>query len=157
MHVIPASLLRARHDLGVVMAACVALASIVGCAGGGARMLYEGTYMRTWVELDGSVEQQSGPVRLVLAGDGDYEVEGERYDLPPKGRGHYTRLEDGTLVLDDRAFATAGFDLSLILEGPFQAAEEGTSLVLTQENLWGHTHHLVLERVSPGNKETGGP
>lgn len=128
------------------LALIIALTATLGCAGG-MKTVYEGTYIRTWVELDGRVSQVSGPVRLVLADGGDYEIEGSRDDLPPRGEGHYDLEDGGTLVLDDQGFATAGFDLSLVLKGTFQAARDGDALVLHQENLWGHTHDLILQRV----------
>jgi hypothetical protein len=134
--------------LGLALSGALAL----GCAGGG-KTVYEGTYVRTWVEVDGTVSQMSGPVRLVLAESGEYEIEGTRANHPPRGSGHYELPGDETLVLEDRSDATGGYDHSLILGGSFRAAREGESLVLHQENLWGHTHHLMLEQVAviPGD------
>lgn len=125
-----------------------ALILLLGCAGSKkVTTIYEGTYVRTWVELNGAVAQATGPVRVELTSDGHYEIEGDGRDHPPHGKGDYDR-RDGQILLDDRMPPTAGYDLSLILEGPFEAAEAGSSLVLTQENMWGHTHLLMLERVA---------
>ena len=52
------------------------------------------------------------------------------------------------LILVDTAPATAGYSLNLILSGTFQFAEEGETLILNQENIWGHSHLLILERSS---------
>jgi hypothetical protein len=136
-----------RRSIGSIVLLCATVAFVSGCAAG-SRSVYEGTYVRTWVELDGRVAQESSHVRLVLDEGGGYEIRGDRPGHPPAGRGRYVMNEDGTLVLDDRGFTTAGFDLSLVLSGTFSAARDGDTLVLRQENTWGHTHHLLLERTT---------
>jgi hypothetical protein len=120
-----------------------------GCAG--SATLYEGTYTRTWVSDDGSTLQATGPVRLELSDGGRYEVDGEAADMPPAREGRYHRAGE-SLILTDTSSPGAGYDLSLILEGEFQAAVDDATgrLVLTQTNLWGHSHLLLLDEVDGG-------
>jgi len=116
-----------------------------GCAG--SATLYEGTYTRTWVGDDGGTLQASGPVTLTLAGNGHYEIEGDAPDLPPAREGRYHRAGE-SLVLTDQTLPGAGYDMSLILDGEFHAAsDDAGGLVLTQTNLWGHSHLLLLRRT----------
>ena len=114
-----------------------------------AKTVYSGTYTRTWMAENGTTQQVSGPVRLTLDESGHFWIEGERQDLPPRGEGRYER--EGTLLtLFDRGPVSAGFDLSLIVRGPFETAEDDGTLVLRQENPWGHSHLMLLQRSEPG-------
>lgn len=117
-----------------------------GCAG--PATLYEGTYTRTWVGDDGGTLQASGPVTLSLSGSGHYVIKGNAPDLPPSREGRYHRAGE-SLVLTDQSMPGAGYDQSLILEGEFHAASSDATgtLVLTQSNVWGHSHLLLLERT----------
>jgi len=40
---------------------------------------------------------------------------------------------------------SVGYNQSLIIEGPFSLAQDDGGMVLTQENLWGHSHLLILD------------
>jgi len=122
----------------------VAFSLIAGCAGGPVTM-YSGSYTRTWVDEAGRSRQLEGPVFLELSDGGRYHVRGASLDLPPEGRGRFERHDD-TIVFYDAGPPRAGFDLSQILEGPFEAASDERGLVLSQENVWGHSHLLVLEK-----------
>jgi hypothetical protein len=129
-----------------LLAVTAALATIaVGCATNAAH--YRGTYTRTWLDAYGNAQQVSGPVTLVLGG-GRYRVEGQAIDLPPEGSGRYER-HGGYFVFRDTAPPRAGFDLSLILQGDFEVAEDESGLILSQENTWGDSHLLILERDRP--------
>ncbi len=137
-----------RGQLGRGAAALVLaglIATIAGCAHY-VTTQYQGTYTRTWVDADGTALQQSGPVTLILRDDGHYWIEGDRFDLPPKRSGSFFR--DGEeIVLHDMTPATAGYSLSLVLDGSFRLAEDETGLVLSQEDPWGHSHLLILEKA----------
>ncbi len=125
--------------------ACAAIAC-AGCTAG-LRETYSGTYIRTWIGDDGETHQRSGPVRIEVTDGTRYSLEGASFDFPPAGTG---RLEqrDGTWVLVDTGPTVGGFDRSLVVDGPFAVAAEGDALVLRQENLWGASHLLVLDRVA---------
>jgi hypothetical protein len=98
------------------------------------------------VDEGGRAQQATGPVTLELRDDGRYRVRGEDPDLPPAGSGRFDRV-DNTLVFHDLASPRAGFDLSHILGGPFDMASDDSGLVLRQENVWGHSHVLILEQT----------
>jgi hypothetical protein len=123
----------------------VVLVLACGCASVPATV-YRGTYTRSWVDAAGQTQQATGPVTFELRDDGRYRVRGEKPDLPPAGGGRFDRA-DNTIILHDLAPPRAGFDLSQILGGTFEVAADDGSLVLTQENLWGHSHLLLLEKA----------
>lgn len=126
----------------------LAAATLLLACTAGTRTTYTGTYVRTWLGSDGHPAQVSGTVRLVLDDRGNYRLESAASDTPPSGAGRYTR-EGNALILADLSPVTAGFDLSLILDGTFEVAESERGMVLRQENVWGDTHVLLLERVEP--------
>jgi hypothetical protein len=128
----------------LIWVAGIATVLASGCARQ-ATTVYTGTYTRTWVDADGEGQQQSGPVTLELGANGRYRVAGEAIDLPPARAGQFVRHRD-ELILVDTAPATAGYSLNLILSGTLQLAEDGETLILSQENIWGHSHLLILER-----------
>ena len=119
---------------------------LLGCAAG-TKTHYTGTYVRTWLSPNGNTMQVSGPVRLTLDDHGRYELRSDSSDTPPPGAGKFL-WQGSEFTLADLSPVTAGFDLSLILDGTFEAAESETGLILRQENLWGDTHLLILERES---------
>jgi hypothetical protein len=134
-----------RNSRGsAVLAGTAALAIVlIGC--GASAVHYRGTYTRAWMDAHGNAQQVSGPVTLVLGSGGRYQVAGEKIDLPPEGSGRYER-HGGYFIFRDTAPPRAGFDLSLILQGGFEVAEDGAALILSQENTWGDSHLLILER-----------
>ena len=128
-----------------LLVTCIAFVC-VGCAGGH-RETYSGTYIRTWIGDDGETHQRSGPVEFEITNGTRYALEGPAYDFPPAGIGRLDR-RDGSWVLIDTGPVTGGFDRSLIVDGPFTVAADGEALVLRQENLWGTSHLLLLDRVA---------
>jgi hypothetical protein len=134
-----------RGRRGPALLAGGAALAIVGIACSTSAVHYRGTYTRAWMDAHGNAQQVSGPVTLVLGSGGHYQVAGEEIDLPPEGSGRYER-HGGTFVFRDTAPPRAGFDLSLILQGGFEVAEDGSALILSQENTWGDSHLLILER-----------
>jgi hypothetical protein len=117
-------------------------------AGGCARQavtLYGGTYTRTWVNAEGEALQKTGPVTLEISERGSYRIVGESADLPPARTGRFIRHGDEFIFVDTTP-PTAGYSLNLILNGTFRVAEDERNLILSQENTWGHSHLLILER-----------
>jgi hypothetical protein len=122
--------------------ALVAILGVVGC--GNQTAVYSGTYYRSWVDGDGSVRTVSGPVQMYLEQNGRYQIKGAQRDLPPPGSGKYEKYDE-VMFLRDLAPVQGGYDLSLILEGTFDLAQDGGDLVLQQENAFGLSHLLILE------------
>ncbi len=133
-----------RLDRCLILLATFSAVLVSGCARH-TITVYTGTYTRTWVDAEGEAQQQSGPVTLELIGNDRYEISGGAIDLPPTRAGGFAR-HGGEIILVDTAPPTAGYSLNLILSGTFRLAEDAKTLILSQENVWGHSHLLILER-----------
>ena len=109
---------------------------------------YKGTFSITYfVEADSAFTQNSRTT-FTFSDTGWYTCRGDVPYTPPSGGGEYKIVID-SLQLKDLVPHTAEFDWTLILNGSFHLARNGTTLTLTQnDNLHRRYRHIVLSLQS---------
>ncbi len=100
-----------------------------------------GTYRGTFTITGKTGYAATGVVTFTFTADA-YECHPETMYLPPAGAGKLTILLH-TIVLRDTVPHTAEFDWTLILNGPFSYAFDGTHLVLVQDDETYQRHRVI--------------
>ena len=131
------------------MEGLVAVSLIAGCKAEKPSIVgeYEGTYSRTSHHQvnDLVISFEQGKVYFKFTGK-TYSCSGEQEYLPPSGHGEY-KVVDNKLILTDKAYRTANFDWTLVLNGEFDCTHKEGTLKLQQYNEKTNRYHkIVLEK-----------